>query len=463
MWTTLCISSVLCWGGSGTNEVALAGPDGFLQIPGPNPILTPGPEGSWDGTVIEASDAFKDFGTYHLYYHGNGGGTGYQLGVATSSHPLGPFAKHGDEPILALGEKGTWDDVHVACAMILKEGADRYFMWYSGMGAAKEHRQWSIGLATADHPLGPWTKYEANPIIKNFGYVGGVVKVKDKYHLYTAHPIGLTGPDYSPMAVATAAKPQGPWTIYARNPVLRQGDWGEWDDGGFSEAEVLYHNGVFHMFYGGAKLYKPRIATRESVGYAYSENGFHFAKYRRNPVASREAEPNAAAYAEVHSIIEPPFVYVYHTLRYKKPWRPRFEEQFPTVEDLGVQILVLQRPFRVDMPVLTIKRLEPGAHTSLAECPTICTSQVEKVAMTLSCGYGEKAKAGIRVHVRSSPDGARYDTGDLHMFSHDFGPGRTCRKTFSFEPAVRFIKVAVENLDGTAGVSNVEITATLSG
>jgi hypothetical protein len=73
----------------------------FLQIPGPNPILTPGPEGAWDDEIIEASDAFKDFGTYYLYYHGNGG-RGYRLGVATSTHPLGPFAKHGAEPILAV-------------------------------------------------------------------------------------------------------------------------------------------------------------------------------------------------------------------------------------------------------------------------------------------------------------------------------------------------------------------------
>ncbi len=61
-------------------------PSRFIQIPGPNPILTPGPEGAWDGEIIEASDALKDFGTYYLYYHGNGG-QGYQLGVATARPP----------------------------------------------------------------------------------------------------------------------------------------------------------------------------------------------------------------------------------------------------------------------------------------------------------------------------------------------------------------------------------------
>ena len=45
------------------------------------------------------------------------------------------------------------------------------------------------------------------------------------------------------------------------------------------------------MFYGGAKRYEPRMLTRESIGYAYSFDGYHFFKYARNPVARQEACP----------------------------------------------------------------------------------------------------------------------------------------------------------------------------
>ena len=75
----------------------------FIQIPGPNPIIKPGPDGAWDDGVAEASDAFKDVDTYYFYYHATGAGKGYRLGVASSNHPLGPFKKHGDKPILDLG------------------------------------------------------------------------------------------------------------------------------------------------------------------------------------------------------------------------------------------------------------------------------------------------------------------------------------------------------------------------
>jgi hypothetical protein len=237
----------------------------FLQISGPNPILTPGPSGSWDSHVIEAGDAFKDFGTYYLYYHATEdvGGGGYQTGVATSTHPLGPFTKFGDQPILPLGPEDSWDGRHAACAMVLKEGTDRYLI---------------------------------------------------------------------------------------------------------------------------------RILTRESIGYASSRDGINWTKYSGNPVATREAEPNAAAYAEVHAIVEPPFIYLYHTLRYKQPWRDRFRDQFPTVEDLGMQVLVMARPFRLDMPALTRETLAAGTTTSMRrdESPIIALSHATSASVTVQCTYDRR-------------------------------------------------------------------------
>ena len=430
----------------------------FIQIPGPNPIITPGPDGAWDDGVTEAADAFKDVDTYYFYYHATGAGKGYRLGVASSTHPLGPFKKHGDKPVLDLGPAGSWDDKYVACAMVLKDGREKYYMWYSGYGSQRQHQKWSIGLATAAHPLGPWKKYEGNPILEDFGYVGGVLKVKGKYHLYSAHPISFTGykDDYSPLALAVAETPEGPYAKYKGNPLMEKGDFGDWDDGGISEAEVLYHGGVFHMFYGGTQLYGPRL---ESIGYAYSLDGYNFIKYLRNPVAVRQANPNAAAFAEVHAIIEPPFIYLYHTLRYEK----HNNKSFPWFEDLGVQVLVTQRPFSLDMPVLNLERLGPNKVTALADSPPICLGSTTDVTLTAECAYTKKARRPIRVHIRASYDGVNYDTADLTSFYNDFRPGETARRTSELDTKVRFIKVLVENLDESEGVSDVRVIATLGG
>jgi hypothetical protein len=207
-------------------------------------------------------------------------------------------------------------------------------------------------------------------------------------------------------------------------------------------------------------LYDPRRLTRESIGYAYSSDGYNFHKFGANPVATREANPNAAAFAEVHSLFEPPFIYLYHTLRYKNP-RPTDGPEALKVEHLGVQVLVTQSPFRLAMPALTWSSLGPKATSPLEAAPPICLSTVSRVALTAECSYHAAAKAGIKVHVRASYDGLNYDTADLFVFEHEFRPGQVTRKTVDLNARVKFIKILVENLDSLQSASDVRITATL--
>lgn len=427
----------------------------FIQIPGPNPIIRPGPEGAWDDGETEAADAFEDMGTYYFYYHATGA-KGYQLGVASATSPLGPFKKHGDKPILAVGPKGSWDDGNVACAMVVKEGDEKYYMWYSGIGSGLKQRRWSVGLATADHPLGPWKKYEGNPVLNDFGFVGGVIKLNGKYYIYSAYPLTLAGYKDGPLSVAVGEKPEGPYVKYSGNPIMVKGNPGDWDDGGISESEVLYHNGMFHMFFSGGPFYGPGL---ESIGYAYSFDGFKWFKYGKNPVAARQANPNCAALAEAHAVIELPYIYLYHTIR------PEIHEgkSHPWVEDLGVQVLVTQRPFSIDMPALYLENLVGGATTKLDDAPPICLSNITRLSLTAECKYSKNAKKPIRVHVRASYDGMKYDTTDLYTLDNDLQPGQLSRKTFQLDSKVRFIMVMVENLDESESVSEVLITATLGG
>ncbi len=344
----------------------------FIYIPGPNPCLTPGPEGTWEDGVIESAHMLKDHDTYCWYYHGSGNGLGYQLGVATASHPLGPWTRHEANPVLALGPPGSWDDHHVACAFIVKEGTDRFTMWYSGMSEAEPDR-WGIGLATSNSAVGPWEKHPSNPIIAEFGYVGGVVVREGKYYLYTEHPIGSTGQDYGPVSLAVADRPEGPYSEHD-GPILERGEWGDWDDGGVSEAGVFLRSGIFHMFYGGTKLHPTRILGRESIGYAYSHDGINFTRHPQNPVGPREGHPNAAAFAEVHAYYEPPFVYCYHTLRYNDR---------DGHEDLGVSILATARPFALAMPLMQLDSLSAGVSTDVSECPAIPLGPVARCALTV--------------------------------------------------------------------------------
>jgi hypothetical protein len=450
-----------------TSGNAFLSPRPFVQIPGPNPIISRGPKGSWDEYYIEAGDIIKDYETYYFYYHGapvdlqRWGRGGYRIGVATATHPLGPWARVVDKPLLDLGPAGSWDDAGVACPVILREALDKFFMWYCGIGS-KEPKKWSIGLATASSPSGPWTKVSNNPVIDGFGYVSSVIKHGGKYFLYSEHPISSTANDYGPMSLALADAPEGPWTPWSGNPVLPAGEKGAWDDAGYSEAKVLYRDGVFHMFYGGAKEFVPRRLTQESIGYAYSFDGYHFIKYGGNPVALREAVPNAAAFGEVHAFFEPPFVYLFHTIRYIDPARAMIPGGIQ-VEDLGVEVLVTSRPFYLPVPILALESLSAGSSTKLSECPPISLNGASRVSLVAEGKYEPGAKAGFRVHIRSSVDGTVYDTSDVATFENDFHPGSVGRKTIEFKAAVRFIKATVENLDASRGITGIRITALLNG
>ena len=336
----------------------------FIHIPGPNPILRPGDETAWDGGVLEACDVFKDGQTYYFYYHalpreGNRQWSHkYRTGVATAESPLGPWKKYRGNPILTEGPKGSCDDLNACCVSVLKEGEKSYYLWYFGN---------TICLATASHPLGPWKKYEKNPLLGFVGYLCNVVKAHGKYWMYFCmycpqyKGTVQQSPDQGPMGLATADKPEGPWKLYPGNPIFPAGDWGAWDDGAYSEAKVLFHEGIFHWFYGGTKWTK-----LESIGYAYSFDGIHFTKYPGNPIGMRERNPDASAFAEVHALYEPPLVYAFHTLRYKSR----------KGEDLGVQIFATQTPLRLDMPVLDRDRLAPKTVTTLEDSPPLCLSSV---------------------------------------------------------------------------------------
>jgi hypothetical protein len=193
--------------------------------------------------------------TYLLYYCGTDGSAtaGWNMGVATAPHPLGPFAAWKGNPLVPK----SWPDANRTEGLYPSQvlNVDGSYLMY---GEA---------ILTPAHGAG-------------------------MPELTTSVPLGGIG-------IWKSDIPEGPflWAGFADLPDY----WGGWDDGGSSSGAVTVHGGVFEMWYDGAKLRAQgakdiyaagSLGRWESVGAAYSTNGVNFSKNVHNPIVRSADQPS---------------------------------------------------------------------------------------------------------------------------------------------------------------------------
>jgi hypothetical protein len=187
----------------------------------------------WCGTATVTAD-----GVSHLLFSRwpracghNGWVTHSQIAYATAHDPLGPYTfRH-----VALAGAGgdSWDaDVTHNPTMIEHEG--RYYLFYMGNRGNGEYwnnrNQQRVGVAVADHPAGPWKRFDKPALDISPGRFDGKL---------TSNPTVTRGPDgrfcmiYKAVAptgvapkfgavvcgVAFADHPLGPW-VKEPNPIM---------------------------------------------------------------------------------------------------------------------------------------------------------------------------------------------------------------------------------------------------
>ncbi|MCA9926626.1 MAG: hypothetical protein KC421_29860 [Anaerolineales bacterium] len=143
-----------------------------------DPVFT-GEGINYTGVSIFVSSAIVlEDNTWALYFYtidtGNFSGPG-KIGRATAVSPFGPFTAD-PEPVLLPGPEGSWDEHAVLNPNVLKTDED-YVMYFDGnMGDSDSTRDRVIGMATSPDGV-VWTKYniesttaavvaESDPIFK---------------------------------------------------------------------------------------------------------------------------------------------------------------------------------------------------------------------------------------------------------------------------------------------------------
>jgi beta-xylosidase len=123
-------------------------------------------QGTLIDKAIDAHMFVDEDGQYYLYYVEY---PGFRIHVQPMASPV---RKNGDS-IHLIQATDPWEKKHAALTeapwMLKHNGV--YYLLYSASGA--DSQEYAIGYATAPSPLGPFTKYYGNPIMKKGGNIFG--------------------------------------------------------------------------------------------------------------------------------------------------------------------------------------------------------------------------------------------------------------------------------------------------
>lgn len=261
-----------------------------------NPVFQPGPPGSWEEKSVDCFSIGYFFGQYMMWYVGTPENLSCQIGLATSPDGI-HWTKHPENPVIRVGPKGSWDESILICQSVLYDKEENLFkMWYIG---GTPEGVFSIGLATS--PDGAhWTKYPGNPVLRvTEPWEGTVMEAFTVLKTKEGYKIWYGGNDLSrdKASIGYATSPDGiNWTKHPNNPIFVPDIPNRWDSYSVSDPDVIYYDGIYHMWYKGWR----RKGGNAWIGHATSYDGINWERDPENPVLLTSSLPGGWDNYEVY-------------------------------------------------------------------------------------------------------------------------------------------------------------------
>jgi predicted GH43/DUF377 family glycosyl hydrolase len=194
--------------------------DDGLFTPIDEPIVRRGAAGDWDDRFTDPGAVLYHDGMFHMFRNGfRGWPASVQIGYLTSQDGI-TWTEAQEDPVLFTDDVPYAGTAALASSVLVEEDGTWVLYFYTWAGAAADTTS-SIGRATADDPLGPWT-VDAEPVLSP-GSEGAwdsrqvmqpkVLQTDDGYVMYySAVGTDLTGVTGQ---IGMATSPDGvTWTKY---------------------------------------------------------------------------------------------------------------------------------------------------------------------------------------------------------------------------------------------------------
>lgn len=254
------------------------------------PVMSRGPKGSFYEKQIIPGAIIEYDGSYYMYVMAGmageeEGSSRRSIGVAVSSD-LKQWEVH-PEPLISYRDT-PYDNLYVSGAVVTDAG--RVAIMFS----AQKFPEWQgFMLATAEHPMGPFTQYADNPVYKHFTHAHefDLIRTEGLPHRYLLFYAGFTPEPQQGLAgdrgYLLYSDDLVNWHPDEGNPVFGPGTLDNWDAIHVRPRSLNKVGDAWYLWYEGCNTWKPEGVSHhgwwDTVGLARSKDLVNWEYYPRNP------------------------------------------------------------------------------------------------------------------------------------------------------------------------------------
>ena len=220
------------------------------------PVLSPGPAGSWDSSLVRMGSVIWNGTLFLMWYRGVNPTTfaNGAIGLAFSRDGIS-WSKYSANPVLAVTTVMT-PTAAIGRLFVIRWQAT-YYMWASGRSAAAQISNptriyyatsnnginWTIGPSAAISPSTNGTAWDSQIV-----YGPSVIQAGSNFGLWYS---GISQESVNPQIGYATSPDLMTWTKDSANPILSWGSAGSWDAGGVEQPDVIFGANGYALYYDG--------------------------------------------------------------------------------------------------------------------------------------------------------------------------------------------------------------------